>query len=374
MCVLGLALTASCGNGNRHTSDGHEQTEAEDSHGHAGEIILTPERAKAAGVETDTASQGVFHGVIPVSGSILAASGNETTVVAGMSGIVSLPRPVTEGMSVARGQTLFRISASRLQDGDPAERARIAYESAKKEYDRASALVGDKIVTEKEFSAIKENYENARIAYMAVRGGKNGSGTTVPSPRGGYVKSCLVKDGDYVTVGQPLMTVTSNRRLYLRADLPGRYYTSLPGITSANFKSPYGGKVYSVEELNGRLVAYARTSDTTSSYIPVTFEFDNRVDIMPGASVEVFLITATRPDAVTLPVSAVTEEQGSKFVYVRKDSSSYEKRLVETGGSDGRRIEIRKGVKAGETVVTKGAVSVKLASMSNAIPAHNHSH
>ena len=30
----------------------------------------------------------------------------------------------------------------------------------------------------------------------------------VKSPIGGYVKSCLVKEGDYVTVGQPLLTVT----------------------------------------------------------------------------------------------------------------------------------------------------------------------
>ena len=44
------------------------------------------------------------------------------------------------------------------------------------------------------------------------------------------------------------------------------------------------------------------------------------------------------------------------------------------GESDGERIEIKSGVKAGDRVVTRGAIQVKLASASNAIPAHNHNH
>ena len=45
-----------------------------------------------------------------------------------------------------------------------------------------------------------------------------------------------------------------------------------------------------------------------------------------------------------------------------------------TRAGNGERIEITDGLKPGETVVTKGAIHVKLASASNAIPAHTHSH
>jgi preprotein translocase subunit YajC len=37
-------------------------------------------------------------------------------------------------------------------------------------------------------------------------------------------------------------------------------------------------------------------------------------------------------------------------------------------------VEIKSGLKEGEKVVTKGAIHVKLASASNAIPAHTHEH
>ena len=57
-----------------------------------------------------------------------------------------------------------------------------------------------------------------------------------------------------------------------------------------------------------------------------------------------------------------------------KDAEGYQKQEVTLGESDGERIEIKSGVKAGDRVATQGAIQVKLASASNAIPAHNHNH
>ncbi|MGL4326473.1 MAG: efflux RND transporter periplasmic adaptor subunit, partial [Tannerellaceae bacterium] len=42
-------------------------------------------------------------------------------------------------------------------------------------------------------------------------------------------------------------------------------------------------------------------------------------------------------------------------------------------GDNGSEVQILSGLKPGEVVVTKGAMQVKLASMSSAIP-HGHSH
>jgi multidrug efflux pump subunit AcrA (membrane-fusion protein) len=59
---------------------------------------------------------------------------------------------------------------------------------------------------------------------------------------------------------------------------------------------------------------------------------------------------------------------------VQLDKEGYQRREVTLGGSDGQRVEIKSGLKEGEKVVTKGAIHVKLASASNAIPAHTHEH
>ena len=132
--------------------------------------------------------------------------------------------------------------------------------------------------------------------------------------------------------------------------------------------------MYSLSDLKGRLISYGKSSGDTSFYIPITFEFDNRVDILPGAFVEVWLLSGERPNIISVPVSALTEEQGLHFVYVKLDEEGYQKREVHTGATDGTRIEILAGLSEGEQVVTQGAIHVKLASASNAIPGHTHNH
>ncbi len=357
------------------TEEAREGDEHEESHEHSSDVIvLEPEKAEAAGVKADTITPGAFHGVITTGGKILSASGDETTIVATSAGVVSLSRPVTEGMAVGQGSTIFSITSSGLQDGDVSQRARITYETAKSEYERAQKLIADKIITEKEYLAAKADFENAELAYKAVGGGNGSKGVAVKSPAGGYVKECLVKAGDYVEVGQPMMVVTQNRHLYLRAEVPERDYAAINQVSSAKFKTSYSDKVYDIKDLNGRLLSYGKTSGSSSSFIPVTFEFDNASGLIPGAFAEVYLLTNDRSNVISVPVSALTEEQGVHFVYIREDEECYRKQEVRLGPSDGQQTEITEGLKGGEVLVTEGAIHVKLASAGKSIPGHTHNH
>lgn len=358
-----------------HEHEGHNhEAEAESHAGHSDEIILSKEKAAAAGVKAEVIQPGTFYNVITTSGHILAAQGDETVVTANVAGIVSFDRPVTEGMQVSKNGTLFTLVSEHLQDGDPVKRARIAYETAKEELERAEKLVGQKIVSQKDFNSIKERYENARIAYEALAPNAGQEGVAIKAPIGGYLKSCLVKEGDYVSVGQPVASITQNRKLYLRADVSERYYGVLSTIRSANFKPSYSEETFSLKELDGRLLSYGKATDDAAYYIPVTFEFANRGNIVPGAFAEVYLLSDERQNVISLPVSAITEEQGLNFVYIQLDETCYKKQEVTLGCTDGNRVEITSGLKGGESVVTQGAIHVKLASASNAIPAHSHSH
>lgn len=188
------------------------------------------------------------------------------------------------------------------------------------------------------------------------------------------MKSLLVKEGDYVTVGQPLVSITQNRRLFLRADVSEKYYASLPAITSANFCTPYNSKVYTLQDLNGRLLSYGKASGEGSYYIPVTFEFDNRGDVVPGSFVEIYLLARPMEGVISVPRSALTEEQGSFYVYLQLDEECYRKQLVTLGADNGQRVQVLSGLKAGDRLVTRGAYQVKLAGAANALPAHSHEH
>lgn len=374
-----LSLT-SCIGTHSHPHDAEEMHDDHDhdhdeGHDHApGTIILEPEKAKAAGVEVKKVERSTFHDVIQVSGSLMAASCDETTIVATVSGVVEHAQHISEGMAISKGATVYYLRSDKLQDGDQAQKARISYLAAKREYDRALPLVEEKIISAKDFSVIKAEYETARLAYEAIGKHTSQRGVAVVSPTTGYMKSCMVKDGDYVEVGTPMMVVTRNQHLYLRAEVPVRYYSQLSKITSAKFRTQYNNEVTDLRSVNGTLMSSGKSAVSTSSYVPVTFQLDNRGNIVPGSYAEVFLITGERPNVLSLPTTALTEEQGVYYVYIQQDEHSYVKQEVTLGTTDGEYTEITSGLNGGETVVVRGAINVKLAAASNAIPGHTHNH
>lgn len=398
MGILGLFVLGSCNNqshsgheGEAHGMEAHDheheghnhESEGEGHEGHdhgnepaahSDEIILPKAKAEAAGVQVSIIEPGTFEQVIKTSGQIMAAQGDESVAVATVPGVVTFRGKVTEGMSVGKGTALVTISSNNIADGDPVQRARIAYDISKKEYDRMKALVKNKIVSDKDFAQAEQNFENARISYEALAKNHTAGGQAVTSPISGFVKNILVKEGDYVNIGQPLVSVTQNRRLFLRAEVSEKYYPYLRSINSANFSTPYNNKVYELRELDGRMLSFGKAAGENSFYVPVTFEFDNKGDIIPGAFVEVYLLSAPMENVISLPRTALTEEQGLFFVYLQLDEEGYKKQEVTLGADNGKSVQILSGVKAGDRVVTKGAYQVKLASASNAIPAHSHEH
>lgn len=358
-----------------HDHEGHDHGKEAASGAHANEIIFKEELAKAVGLQTKVVEPAPFTDVIKTSGSVLAAQGDETTVVATVPGIVTFGSlSFVDGAAVRKGQAILSLASSMLSDGNVAARAKYAYENAKKEYERMEQLVGDKIVSAKDFEQARLNYENAKVAYEAIAGKQTANGVSVVSPMNGYLKNLQVKEGDYVAVGQPLATISQNSRLVLRAEVSEKYYKYLPAVQSANFRTPYDEIVYKLSDLHGRILSYGKASDSNSFYIPVTFEFDNKGAVIPGSFVEVYLLTSPIEDVLSVPVSALIEEQGIYSVFIRLDEEGYQKREVKPGANNGSEVQILSGLKPGETVVTQGAYQIKLASASNAIPAHTHNH
>ncbi len=360
-----------------HTEDdchNHEAEAAEAEGSHAEEIAFTAAQAKAAGLKTELVKPASFRNVIKTSGQIQVPQGDEQTIVATSAGIVSFVNSsISDGTAVRAGEAIVTISAKNLQDGDPAMKAKIAFETAEKEYRRAEGLVADKIISAKQFEQARLTYENAKTAYEAQASNVTASGIRVTSPMAGYIKNRLVSQGEYVSVGQPTATVAQNRRLQLRAEVSENYFKDLKGVSSANFKMAYDNSTYRLSDLNGKLLSYGKTSNSNSFYIPITFEFDNVGDIIPGSFTEVYLLSAPREGVLSVPVSALSEEQGLNFVYVQVEPEAFVKKEVTIGQNNGERAEIVKGLNAGDAVVVGGVTQVKLASASGAIPdGHNH--
>lgn len=353
-------------------SAGHEG----DSHGAEApeEIIFPSAQAARIDFKVETVTASPFSEVIRTSGRVMPAQGQEVMLAAPVGGIVSFAGAnLAEGNSVGNSQTLFHISSKNVATGDFAAKSAAAYHKAKADYERAQALLADRIVSQREFDAITAQYMQAKAEYDAIAAAQSARGTGVASPIAGYVTMLAVKEGDFVEMGQTLAAVSQNRRLTLRAEVSQRYYAQLRNIRSANFTVPYDNSVHRLADMGGRLISVGQAASSSASLIPVTFEFDNNGSVIPGAYVEVYLLGAPVADALTLPMTAITEQQGLYYVYVQLDEEGYERRQVTLGGSDGERVRIVSGLRSGERVVTRGAINVKLSAASGAIP-HGHAH
>ena len=132
-----------------------------------------------------------------------------------------------------------------------------------------------------------------------------------------------------------------------------------------------------MSQLNGRVLSYGKSLYDNAAYLPVTFEFDNRGAFVAGSYADVWLIGKKRNNVISLPVCALTESLDLYYVYlkVKGEDDAYTKREVILGDSDGKRVEVVKGLRRGDVVVTEGAHQVRLAAMSGTIPeGHSHSH
>lgn len=368
-----------------HAHEGH--THSHDTHSHESEthapgiIEFSPEQAEAAGLQTETVKAGPFSQAIKVSGEILPAQGDEMTVVATTSGIVTFSNGLTSrtpailpGTAVRAGNAFAWISSRNMAEGDQAMKAKAALDAAEKEYGRAAALVESGAISRKEFEQAELDYVNAKAAYQAYEGRSAEAGVAVKANLTGYIKEVYVNEGDYVNAGQSLVTITQNRRLQLRADVPQKYYTALRNVNDANFRPSYSDKTYNVKALGGRLVSTGRSS-AASFYIPAIFEFSNTGDFVSGSYSDIYLTGAAEDGVITVPETALLEEQGVYSVFIKLCDEEYRKQEVHTGRTDGLRREILSGLNEGVQVVTAGTGQVRLASMSGVIPeGHSHNH
>lgn len=366
-------------NGHEHEIHAHRggnhATENAEHEGHTDEIIFTQEQAARTEFKVEEVYLGPFNQIIKTTGQILPAPGDESVIVATTSGIISYAdNKLAAGTAVKQGVSLFNIMTKDLGEGDYYTRIYANYKKTKAEYERAQKLIADKIVSQKEFETITLNYQNAQIAYDAISGKQSAKGVSIKNPLTGFIKNISVKDGEYVTAGQAIATISQNKRLVLRADVSERHYPSLRNIRSANFQTPYDNRVYELTRLSGKLLSVGKAARENTFFIPVTFEFDNQGDVIPGSFVEIYLISSPVENVISIPITALTNEMGYFYVYKQLDAEGYKKQEVKIGANDGKNVQILSGLHAGERVVTQGAYQVKMASASASIPGHTHNH
>ena len=341
--------------------------------------VFPKEKSWSVDFATEEAVLEPFGQVIRATSRVQPSQEEVFTVSALTDGVVSIgAKALVEGREVRKGETLCIVKGSGTADENLATkyaRAEADYNFARNEYERKKALASDRIVSESELRQAEAAFEIAKAVFENLKGNFDASGQSAKSPIEGFVTSVTVSNGQFVRAGDPIATVSRSRSLLVVAEIQPRYSACLKDICGATFKDMDSGRIWTLDELGGKVVSYGKSVSSDSPLIPVTFSVPNKGGFIPGSFLQTRIITRSETPAITLPTTSLIEEQGNYFVYRQLTPEYFEKTPVTIGSSDGLRTEIRSGLSAGERVVSKGAMFVKLAQASGALDPHaGHNH
>ena len=306
---------------------------------------------------------------VPATGEIMAKAELCSKIVSPVAGLLlrkNNGRFPALGAFVKQGEVLFNISPS-ADAGGNIRRIKSEYLLAKAEYERVQRLFDKKAVAEKRFDEAKSDFESKQASYGSLidQIRFTETGYSIVSPIDGFVESLSVSMGSHIDGGQELMTIINPRRLILRANVSAGKFEDANNSTDAAFRIEGYEKELRVSSLNGRKISVGSSLDGESRSVPVYFEFDNPQNkIKVGMYAEVSIKTGTRQESLSIPESAVVDEDAMQTAYVQIEGERFEKRILKTGISDGGFLQVLDGLKVGERVVTKGAYQVRLAALS----------
>lgn len=312
-------------------------------------ITISPDKVQLIGVRTALAEQRVLDKSIRTIGKVEPDETKLTFVNTKITGWVKKLFVDYVGKEVIKGQPLLSIYSPDLVTAQ--EEYLIALRSA------GSVSSGGAEIDASRSGLLESSRRrlqlwditDAQIADLE-KTGKPKTEMTIESPQGGIVLEKMVLEGAYITPGMNLYRIVDLSSVWIMADI---YEYEVPLIRtgqSVKVTLPY----YSGEARHA-VVDYINPSlDPVSRTVKVRLAMKNAGLLLKPemfANVEINIASGAR---LVIPREAVLDSGRRQIVYVEKKPGTYEMRSVILGIRGDEYVEVVKGIKKGERVVTSG--------------------
>lgn len=198
-----------------------------------------------------------------------------------------------------------------------------------------------------EVARVQAQADEARATYQAAQDLLNNSNVT--APRDGMVYALPFRESAYVNQGDLVVAVADLKNIQVRAfvDEPDigrlakgqRVDVSWDGLPGRNWQGTVTHVPTTVSLHGSRTVGEVTASVSNDD-----------LKLLPNVNVNVVVITAEHPKALTVPREAVRQDKnGSRYV-LRIDGDELKRVPVDTAVSSMTRIEITKGLQEGDRV------------------------
>ncbi len=301
-----------------------------------------PTRADAFVVQTQTLTDK-----IEISGSIVA---NEATAihpeVAGRITNIYF----REGSYVGKGALLAKLNDADLQ----AQRRKLSVQLqiARQNENRSAQLLKIEGISRQDYEMrlLEVNNIQADLAIISTQIAK----TSVRAPFSGKLGLKLVSPGAYVSPQTPITTISQTSNMKIDFTVPEKYSNKIKNGQVVNFKVEGSNRNYT-----------AKVSATESSLAESTRSLKMRATVVgeqagltPGNFAKVSISFDPDKNAIVIPAQAIIPQARGKKIYKYENGIA---RFVDvtTGVRDSAYVQITEGLKAGDTILVTGLLSLK---------------
>jgi len=326
-----------------------------------------------------------------VPAEVAPRSGGEAQVTAPFDGRLVASAPPVIGASAFPGQVLAHILPPTSSPSDLASlqlamsEANLSLQLARKDRKRAERLVGAGAAPAKRLEEARTveataearlkaaetrlaQYESSSSAEADPRGAKL---FALRAPISGVIVEIRAAPGANARAGETLFRIVDLETVYVSAVVPEAELPRMRSLSGAELELPGTERPLQL----GRLIHVGRVVDPASRTFRVIYALDNRGRrVAINQAVYVRLFTTVAAAAPAVPESAIVDEGGRPVVFVQAAGETFLRRPVRLGIREGGYVQVLEGVSPGERVVARGAHLIRLAAMSDQVPAHGHVH
>jgi membrane fusion protein (multidrug efflux system) len=253
----------------------------------------------------------------------------------------------TEGGRVAAGQPLFTLDGSLALAS--LNEAAANLENSRRSAGRAGELAQDKLIAQADYDKARASLgvDQARVASARTTLSK----MTLRAPFSGQIGLREVSVGEFVTVGQALVTLVRLDPIEVDFSVPEGALTQLhDGQKIQVTLDAFPGDVF-----DGEVVAIAPVIDANSRSVKLRAQIPNPdFKLRPGQFAKLQLDTGTgSSDALLIPEQALMQDGDMRFVYTVVAGKA-KKAVIKTGARVPGQVRVTDGLKAGDVVITAG--------------------
>lgn len=249
------------------------------------------------------------------------------------------------GDTVQAGQVLCKIDSDALRTMElQMQSASVAADTAARELARLQPLFDGGFVSQQQFQQAQDAATSARLAYETAKTQYDlqMEYTTVTAPIGGVIESRGIELHDHVSPSAPICVISGGDQLQVNF-----------GVTEKVMKNMNVGDALTVEK-NGS--TYEGNLTEIGAMVNASGLYDAKAAVSQGASltngakVKLTVVMDRAEGAMTVPVDAVNYDNGNAFVYCYEDGTA-KKTMVEAGIYDSQNMEIISGLEADSQVI-----------------------